>query len=489
VLFATGLSSMGMEVVWVRQFTPYMGTMVYAFAIIVALYLAGTVAGSAAYRRWCAAAERPRPVSWLWPLLGLAGLLPLVASDPRLPLGPGLAEGAIRVAAGVVPLCALLGFLTPLLVDRWSGGDAERAGRAYAVNVLGCIVGPLVAGFVLLPHLGERASLALLAIALFACGRGAGPLTARRMPQRLAWAGATLLSVLLLAATRDFATRYPRAEVRRDHSATVIAAGEGWNRRLLVNGMGMTYLTPITKCMVHMPMAFLEEPPRRALVICFGMGTSFRSMLSWGVDATAVELVPSVPGLFSYFHEDGPELLRSPRAHVVIDDGRRFLERTPLQFDAITIDPPPPVEAAGSSLLYSREFYEVARERLRAGGILQQWVPNGDEVVIASFTRALVSSFRHVRAWGSVEGTGIHYLASDRPIPARTPAELARRLPPAAAADLVEWGPRRTAEEQFGVVLGRETPVSELLDLAPDVGPLTDDRAFNEYYLLRQRRR
>src|SRR5208282_4138870 len=52
LLFATGLTSMGMEVVWVRQFTPYLGTVVYAFASILAVYLTGTFIGSRIYRRW-----------------------------------------------------------------------------------------------------------------------------------------------------------------------------------------------------------------------------------------------------------------------------------------------------------------------------------------------------------------------------------------------------------------------------------------------------
>ena len=43
-----------------------------------------------------------------------------------------------------------------MLVDRWSGGDPDHAGRAYAVNVVGCILGPLIAGFLLLPIIGER---------------------------------------------------------------------------------------------------------------------------------------------------------------------------------------------------------------------------------------------------------------------------------------------------------------------------------------------
>jgi spermidine synthase len=70
--------------------------------------------------------------------------------------------------------------------------------------------------------------------------------------------------------------------------------------------------------------------------------------------------------------------LASPNSTVVIDDGRRFLERTGQKFDVITVDPPPPVAAAGSSLLYSVEFYRLAASRLREGGILHHWIPGAE---------------------------------------------------------------------------------------------------------------
>ena len=182
------------------------------------------------------------------------------------------------------------------------------------------------------------------------------------------------------------------AAVRRDYAASVISFGEGQEKRLLVNGIGMTSLTPITKFMVHLPLAHHAGPSQSALIICFGMGTSFRSALSWGVSATAVELVPSVPAFFDYFHSDAHELLRLPQAKVVIDDGRRFLDRSAGSYDVIIIDPPPPMEAAASSLLYSREFYESARRRLLPGGILQQWLPgasNDDPVLMAAVVKAV----------------------------------------------------------------------------------------------------
>jgi len=293
------------------------------------------------------------------------------------------------------------------------------------------------------------------------------------------------LSIVTVAATRDYERLFPRREVHRDYTATVIATGEGMGRQLLVNGVGMTKLTPITKMMAHLPLVHLEEPPLSGLAVCLGMGVTFRSLYSWGIETAAVELVPSVPLLFTFYHPGEDASLRSPRARIAVDDGRRFLERSGRRYDVITIDPPPPVTAAGSSLLYSREFCALARSRLRPGGILEHWLPEGDLTIATAVTRALTESFPHVRAFSSIEGWGVHFLASERPIPRLSPAEAARRLPAAAREDLLEWGPAGTAEEQLGLVLGRSVSVEKLLRLDPQAPVLSDDRPVNEYYLVR----
>jgi spermidine synthase len=485
LLFTTGLASLAMEVVWTRQFVPFLGPVVYAFAAMLAVYLAATAIGSRLYRR---RSERGLVSEFAWqPLAILAAcgaLLPLLTADPRLPgpEGADLLAGALRVAVGIGPFCGILGFLTPMLVDRWSRGDPDRAGRAYAVNAIGCILGPLLAGFVLLPALGQRWALILLALPLFGLGLSSAPaLGIRRLKLPLAALAAALL---LIVFTRDFESEYPDAVIRRDYTATVIADGEDMDKILLTNGTGMTLLTPITKMMAHLPLASLDAPPRRALILCFGMGTSFRAALSWGIPVTVVELVPSVPKVFGFFHADGDQLLRSPRATVVIDDARRYLERTRDTYDAIVIDPPPPVQAAGSSLLYSTEFYRVLSRRLRPGGILQQWLPGAEFTAGSAFAQALRDSFPYVRVYRSVEGWGFHFLCSFQPLERRSAGELASRMPPAALKDLMEWGPQPTPERQFQVVLGAEMPLRKLIDYAPDAPVLTDDRPVNEYYLL-----
>lgn len=487
LLFATGLTSMGMEVVWTRQYTPYIGTLVYSFATILGIYLAATFIGSSVYRVWSRRHSSEGTLVWLFVWLGC--LIPLLTSDSRLGI-----HGWLRVLLGIATFSGLLGFLTPRLVDRFSEGDPNRAGVGYAVNVAGCILGPLIAGFVLLPYLGERFALVTLALpwllvvlsfTLFRQLGSAPRLTGRRA---IACGVILLASFALIFMTRSYDHNVPKAQIRRNSTATVVASGRGMRRQLLVNGVNMTILTPITKLMSAMPLAFLDHPPQKALVICFGMGTTHRSMLSWGIDSTAVDLVPGVFELFWYFHADGPDLLKSPRSHVVVDDGRRFLERTTGQYDVIVIDPPPPIGAAGSSLLYSREFYSAAKKRLRPDGILQQWYPGGDLATTAAIAHALKESFPYVRAFIALDGLGIHYLASRQPIPYRSAADLAKRMPASAAADLVEWGPFPTAEQQFAAVLKREVPIDWVISADRNAPAMQDDRPVNEYYLLRSAR-
>jgi hypothetical protein len=240
--------------------------------------------------------------------------------------------------------------------------------------------------------------------------------------------------------------------------------------------------------MAHLPLALLPHRAANALIICFGMGTSHRSALSWHIQSTAVELVPSVPALFSFFHPDGTVGLDSPLSHVVIDDGRSYLERTQEKYDVIVIDPPPPIGAAASSLLYSKEFYAIAKERLRPGGILQQWLPGGDAATQASVARALKESFPHVRVFPSVEGWGFHFLASMTPIPYLSASDLAGKLPSYAARDLMEWGPASNPQEQFGIVLSHELSLDALIHEAPNAPALQDDHPVNEYFVLRRLR-
>jgi spermidine synthase len=485
VLFTTGFCSLAMEVVWTRGFTIILKTTIYAFAAILATYLLATCIGTAAYRLalrrgWVLADET------LLVLAGIFALLPVVLDDPRVQ------SAVVIVLASIAPLCAVLGYLTPKLVDDYAGGDPLLAGRSYAINILGGILGPLVAGYVLVVMVEVRFALVILALPL--CLLAVVALW--RTPVRVMEGVARLVPMVLLLfygsvvsrSYEDWAGGYGPREVHRDHVATAIAYGTGRERRLLVNGVGITSLTPITKVMAHLPLA-LQGHPHDGLVICFGMGTTFRSMVSWGIDTTVVDLTRSVVESFGFFHEDARAVTAEPNAHIVVDDGRRFLLRTDKRFDVVVIDPPPPVEAAGSSLLYSTGFYEAAKRHLRRGAILQQWVPGAEPRIEEAMIRSLMAAFPHLVVLRSIEGWGMHFLASMQPIPELTAAEFVAHMPQAAQRDLMEWGPAETPEAMAAMILAPRVAISAIVPDIATAPPITDDRPFNEYFLLRRKLR
>src|SRR5262249_60288435 len=100
-----------------------------------------------------------------------------------------------------------------------------------------------------------------------------------------------------------------------------------------------------------------------------------------------------------------PGVATDPRVTIRIADGRHLLLRDPTTWDVITLEPPPPTEA-GVVNLYSRDFYELCRDRLAPGGIMAQWFPlptqNEDDA------RTLVRRFVDVFPYASLSPTEAH---------------------------------------------------------------------------------
>ncbi|MFH1190270.1 MAG: fused MFS/spermidine synthase [Candidatus Omnitrophota bacterium] len=482
LLLLTGFTSMAMEVVWVRDFTPVLSTTIYSFASLLTVYLFATWVGSSVYRNDL---KRKSVLTTgdLLAYLAVASFLPIVMNDPRL------IKNVPVTLTSIFPFCAILGYLTPKLIDEYSLGRPYEAGRAYAVNIAGCIAGPLAASYILLPVLGVKWSLIILAapflVSFAAYYKGDIFKSPRRAANAVSAVAMLAASAFVNVSFEELYAPQKGSVVRRDHTATVISTGQGMQKRLFVNGIGITYLTPITKVMAHLPLAFCRDKPASALVICFGMGTTYRSALSWGIKTDAVELVPSVKDAFGYYFADAPEALKDPNGRIIIDDGRRFLARTDKTFDVITIDPPPPVEAAGSSLLYSKEFYGLIRMRLKDKGILQQWFPGGELKILQAVARSLSDSFPYIRVYRSVDGTGFHFLASMSPIEAPSARTVISRMPDKAKRDMMEWYEGRDPYELVRFILESEISLTGILSSDKRIA-ITDDRPYNEYYLLRR---
>ena len=149
--------------------------------------------------------------------------------------------------------------------------------------------------------------------------------------------------------------------------------------------------------------------------------------------------------------------------------------------------PPPPTETAGSSLLYSEEFYGLVQQRLTPGGILHQWFPGGEDSIFRAVIRSLTNSFPHVRAYRSYADWGWHFLASNEPIEEPTVEEMMKSLPEAARKDLVEWTTEYRLKELVGKILDSEREYDPLALMRDNTNErISDDHPFNEYFALRR---
>jgi spermidine synthase len=482
VLLALTLSgglALASEVLWTRTLQILIGNSTYAFATILVVYLVGVASGSAAFARVVKRSARLE----LWMvalLLGMGAWTVLasfafellqahVAHYSRQLLTPSALLGIyLKVGTLLLPLALLSGALFPvgtrLLEPGAEDAGGELVARAYAWNTLGAVAGSILAGFVIAVYFDYFQALAVAAALYAAAAFAVAARVARRVEPR--WAGvAGLLACLLLGGYCLAELRGPSRFVRQLESfradwqvayhspglqgvtTAIRRDGDPLASTLLVNAQGMTAKLTDTKMMAHLPL--LAHPdPRETLVICFGMGTTFRSALTHGGRVTAVELVPEVFDAFDAFYADAAQVRADPNGRMRVNDGRNFLKLTRQRFDVITVDPPPPIDAAGVTNLYSREFVALARQRLAPGGIFAHWLPfpgtySGVESVstFKMLLKTVAAEFPHVMVAQAVNGVGLHVLASESPIRVDMERVAARLEDPQVAGDLREWQP------------------------------------------------
>lgn len=504
-LFAAGLCGMACEVVWLRILMPSFNNSAYGFASVIFVFLLGLGGGS-----FFAARSPGLTIQALGGLQLLAALFAFVgyrlfelAELVQIRLGtmststimPVILAPLIETVLVLLPLAVLQGMLLPaaarLTASRESAGPA--AGRLYFWNTVGGILGALSAGFWWIPSMNVQNAL-FLAISLSAAS-GAGLIAWSTRPPRLRWGTPALAAAALAlmwgaSAGRhlpekillDWLNRSPDSQTRflfyaDDPEASVAVPAPA--SRLIINGVGVTGYSNATKMMAHIPL-LLHPKPRRVLIICFGMGTTFRSALSHPVDVEVVDLVPSVFEAFRFFYPDASVRAADPRARHFVDDGRNHLLRSRGGYDVIIVDPSPPLYAAGTVNLYSKDFFELARRRLRPGGILSVWLPEYPEPDFKMVMKSFVSAMPQTQFWlGTADKGGIVMLGSETPLSLDRARARGRMKDSGVRADMRELnGEFKDENALWRLPLGSSDSFRDYLSGSPEI---TDDFPRLEY--------
>ena len=519
----SGFAAMGMEIVWFRHFTLLLGGFRAVYSLLLTVILVGIGAGSLVggflHRR------TERPGQWLIAAQGFlvaSTLLGLAAADVRgltaaaqavertLSGKSAMARSAVELWFNARPIlfevgvpALLMGFAFPLanaMTQRAGQSVGRRAGLLYLSNTVGAVCGALGAGFLLLPMVGIQSTTTILAVAallaivpLYLATRAGqrGPIatvTGSALVGGVAvWLWLLLPSNYVIARALSPPTESERLVTLSEGVAEVIAVTDDADgrRRLLTNGHPMSSTgrndQRYMRALAHIPLLCLDSP-RDVLVIGFGVGnTTHAATLHPSVRRVDVaDLSRHVLAHASYFKDANRDVLRDPRVAVYINDGRQHLQMQPeASYDLITLEPPP-IAYAGVGALYSREFYVLARSRLKPAGYISQWLPayQVPPATTLAMIRAFVEIFPHAVLLSGAQPNLQLVGANDSRIeidPARVATALSRA--PAVQADLqrLDLG---SVREMVGAFLGSARTLAEASRSAV---PVSDDRPLQEY--------
>ncbi len=192
-----------------------------------------------------------------------------------------------------------------------------------------------------------------------------------------------------------------------------------------------------------------------------------------------IELSPEMVDAHDHLHTITDDVLNNPLVNLLIDDGRNFMTMSDEMFDVITADPVHP-RISGVGYLFTREYYETIRSRLRPGGIVVQWMPMYN-ISPASFDaafRTFTKVFPHATFW-YVRGHGL-FVATDTPfsVDCRNLTDDFFNLDVKSDFASVEIG---SPEELMGFLLMDQTHIEEYLQRNSNEQIVTDDNAYLEY--------
>ncbi len=457
-LALTGFVALASEVAWTRVLVLVIGPTTYAFGIMLAVFITGLALGSFAGAR-LASRSRDGRLALAAVMIGFTAATAVALWRlPGLPLGVAasvarldgqvtriLLEQALTAASTLLPIAVALGAAFPLAVRVAARERDELAGdvaRLYTGNTIGAIAGSLAAGFLLVPWLGLHGTLVLSAAL---AGLGVVVMAGLSRTTRLgrvvvatagvaavgvAWQTPRLDPALLSSGAYKYLSYLdspdPESvltagtlEYYREGASTVSVRRAAGARMLAIDGKvdasdAGDMLTQ--KLLAHVPL-LLHPEPRQVAVIGLGSGVTMGAALAHPIErADVIEISPEVYDASALFADVNRRPLDDLRARAIVGDGRTHLLLGRSTYDVIISEPSNPW-MAGIASLFTREFFQGARARLSAGGILCQWAHTYD--IQPEDLRSIVATFASVFPDGTMWLVGdgdLLLVGSDRPL-------------------------------------------------------------------------
>jgi spermidine synthase len=424
----SGFVTIGTQVSWTRVLTMIIGSSTYAFSIVIALFLIGLAIGA-----WIVArkdrSRSLRPTILLVEVLTALSLLLSLFVLNKIPallitLGLSLHVASWLGLLGLQIVSATLLILVPAvwmgmvmpLVLVWASSEGKQAvarvGRSYAINTVGAIAGAFMTGFILIPKASTRFTLLFAAICcLIVAGvayrpvsSGGDPALKRSLAIALTFVSIIVLFIVaprmnladlsigaydslvrVIANTREGVTEngpdrpnvHELLMYEEGPTATVSVRRDQDTVSLAINGRANAsdsiYDMPTQVMLGQLPL-LIAPRIENGLIIGYATGITVGAMLQSPIQSvTCVELERGTVAASEFFNHINNRPLDDPRTNLIIDDARTFLRVTPNRYDVIVSEPSHPW-VPGVANLFTQEFFELGRARLKDDGIWVQWV-------------------------------------------------------------------------------------------------------------------
>jgi spermidine synthase len=395
---ASGYISLTQEMLWMRAVSYLTGGSPAVFAHVLGFFLIGVALGALFAERLCERRfTRPEssPVRFVGAMLIISALFYYVSialTAKLLTVSAALGMVAIYVVVTVVSF--LLGGVFPVLCHYGTRAGQQvglAVSRLYLANIVGCTLGPLLTGFVLMEYLPTDRI--ILGISLVTLLLGGAAFLFDRPRQAPLPAAAALLGIAALYLAHPilyehllerlhYGTSYNPSMAYKEliqERSGIIAVQRDWANgadTLYGGGMydGNFNVDPVldvnTITRAYM-IAALHPRPEEVLEVGLASGSWSRVMAAYGPVKrhVIVEISPGYLGLIGQYLPQ-KDLLVDPKVNIAIDDGRRWLKRHPEQkFDFILQNTTWHFRSSASNLL-SVEYFRMCKEHLKSGGVI-----------------------------------------------------------------------------------------------------------------------
>lgn len=517
----SGFCALVYQITWNRILSLLLGSSVYAFSLILTIFILGLALGTVFFARW---------VTRFKDLLKVFGFLQIGIAASALLALPFFGEipfvnrwvyqnwdvdFAVVQWSNFLIIFSLLfvptffmGGQFPVVVKLLTHGLSNLGrdvGRVYASNTVGTIVGSFLGGFLMVPVLGIQNSV-LTAVFINVALAAVLLLFSSSLSSRLKMYGVPLMVILCVLGGRSVDAwdkavissgsfmpyrikDLQEAELKANkilfymegtHTTVTTELAVSGNIFLRVNGKTDASLALDMRTQLlsgYLPMIF-QENPQTALVIGQGSGITLGAVEQFPVkEIDLVEISSAVIEGSRYFGPFNHQALNDERLKVILEDGRNHVALSDKKYDVIISEPSNPW-ISGVGALFTLDFFNLLKDRLSPNGVACIWVhTNMSPESFKSITRSFTEVFPHVTMWESIVGDDYLLIGSSESygLPYEEVEKLLAR--DAVARDLKRIGIKSVRDLFSLMIMDRD----QIIKFSGDAPLHTDDNSLLEF--------